>query len=183
MPLLADQQSIFRGPNASILLQRDDLVCIPGRATFTMNNTWEGNKGDVVSRTVSVDPISPLMNLTPLTHDNEILVPGFCQNGTDSYGTAPANWSTYASSYYRDNNMMAITDSMMLQLSGSYMAELQTPPSLLSATDSTSSFSPSPNTSLVYGDLLWNAFVGEISSSTGFDTGGKYHPLYSFVAI
>ena len=54
----------YNNDNQSILVQEDYLLCVPARAKFTVNNTYINN---VQSRTVSVEPISRLVNLEPLT--------------------------------------------------------------------------------------------------------------------
>ena len=94
---------------------------------LTVSNTYLDN---IETRTITTIPINPLLNLAPLTHDKEISVPGFCLNGSSAYGVEPADWSAYALSYYRDNNIMAVIDAMMVELTGSFKAQLHHPSSL-----------------------------------------------------
>lgn len=162
-PLSANVNAFYNSPNGSVTMQQDRLLCIPGRANFTVTNTYSGN---VESRTVITNPIDPLINLAPPTHNNEISVPGFCLNGTSAYGTEPANWSTYALHYYRDNNIMAIIDSMMLELTGSFKAQLDQPSLLPSVAEPI-------NDSILFDNLVWNAFIGITTNTSGNDNAGK----------
>ena len=93
----------------------------PGRAQYTVNNTYRNN---VHSRNVIRVPIGPLINLALTTHDSTVNVPGFLLNGTYAYGTAPANWSTAVLEIYRDNNMMTIFNALMSWLDGEFLASL-----------------------------------------------------------
>ena len=161
-PLSANADAFFNSPNGTVTMQQDKLSCIPGRANFIVNNTYSDN---IEARTITANPIDPLINLAPPTHDNEISVPGFCLNGTSAYGTAPANWSSYALDYYRDNNIMAIIDAMMSALAGSFKAQLNQPSSLPS---SVGSF----NDSLLFDNLVWDPFIGIITNTSGNDNAG-----------
>lgn len=163
-PLSANADAFFDSPNGSLTLQEDRLLCIPGRANFTVTNTYTDN---IASRTVTTNPIDPLINLAPPTHEGVVLVPGFCLNGTDAPGTQPANWSIYALSYYHDNNIMTIIDAMMIELAGSFKAQLEQPSTLPSVVAPT-------NDSLLFGDLVWDAFIGIISNTSGNDNAGKF---------
>ncbi|TVY44929.1 hypothetical protein LSUB1_G000574 [Lachnellula subtilissima] len=107
----------------SAVIRQDNLTCTPGRARYTINNTYENN---VHSRkVVSAVPIDILTNLALRTHDNVVIVPGFNADHGSGYGTRPANWSAAALAYYRDNNMMAIFSSMASWLDGHFDANLQ----------------------------------------------------------
>jgi hypothetical protein len=104
--------------NCSFLKQQDNVVCTPGRANYTVNNTYVNN---VHTRYVTREPIDKLINLAITTHESTVIVPGFCANVGYYYGTAPANWSAEALALYRDN-MMAIFEAMMSWLEGEFIA-------------------------------------------------------------
>lgn len=107
-----------------LTVQQNNVSCVPGRAKYTIKNRYDNN---VYSRNVTREPIDKLINLaSSLTHDGIVIVPGFTQNGTFAYGTEPANWSTHALEYYRDENMMAICDGMMSWLQGYFQATVAT---------------------------------------------------------
>lgn len=101
----------------SVTLQADNTICTPGRANYSVHNTWVNN---VYSRQVTRAPVDKLTNLAILTHSGIVVVPGFTQNGTHNYGTASANWTSATLAYYRDNNYMAMFDAMMSWLSGEF---------------------------------------------------------------
>lgn len=105
----------------SVTIQADNTICTPGRANYTVQNTWLNN---VYSRNVTRVPVDTLINLELLTHDSVVVVPGFVLNGTYNYGTAPANWSAAALAFYRDNNYMAMFDAMMSWLDGEFLATI-----------------------------------------------------------
>ena len=161
-PLAANVDAFTDNLNGSILMRQDNLLCIPGRANYTVNNTYENN---IQQRTTEVVPISPLVNLAPQTHESEIVVPGFCSNDLNGYGTVAANWSDYALSYYRDNNIMTIVDAMMFELSGSFLGSLALPSSL----DVTA---PS-NDSLWVQDLQWRDYIQTNIDGSGTNAAGK----------
>ncbi|KAM3158469.1 hypothetical protein ABEW05_000919 [Botrytis cinerea] len=102
---------------------QDNLYCTPGRALYTVNNTYISN---VLTRNVTTTFISPLTNLVLHTHDNSVIVPGFTNvSGIISgyvFGNVPANWSAEALDYYRDLNMMTILDTMFYYLAGEFKA-------------------------------------------------------------
>jgi len=59
------------------------------------------------------------------SHNNIVNVPGFMAlNGSADYGIKPANWSSFALDYYRDNNMLAITGAVASWLQGEFTAFL-----------------------------------------------------------
>lgn len=120
-PLTANGTAQDGGGNTSALMEQVTTLCIPLRANFTVNNTWTNF---ALSRSVSVVPIDRLLNLLTLNHDNVVVVPGFASTIGYGLGTAPANWSSYARDYYRDNNMMTIIGSMMSWLQGGFQAYL-----------------------------------------------------------
>ncbi len=103
----------------SVTLQTDNTLCKPGRANYSVQNTWVNN---AYSRQVTKVPIDKLINLEILTHDSVVIVPGFTQNGTYNYGTAPANWTVSTLAFYRDNNYMAMFDALMSWLDGEFQA-------------------------------------------------------------
>lgn len=109
----------YNNANQSVLIQQTNLSCLPARAKFTVNNTWTNN---VQQREVSSETISRLVNLEPLSHDSEVIVPGFCSTKSYGLGTAPANWSDYALSFYRDINHISIISAMMYYLEGNVIA-------------------------------------------------------------
>lgn len=105
-------------------MTQDDLYCTPGRAIYTINNTYISN---ILTRNITTTPISPLVNLVLRTHDNSVIVPGFTNASgittNHGYGTSPANWSADALAYYRDLNMMTILDTMFYYLAGEFIAD------------------------------------------------------------
>jgi hypothetical protein len=103
----------------SVTIQNDNTICTPGRADYTVQNTWLNN---VYSRQVTRVPVDKLINLELLTHGGNVIVPGFTQNSTPSYGTTPANWTSATLAYYRDNNYMTMFDAMMSWLQGEFHA-------------------------------------------------------------
>ncbi len=138
-------------PTTFVKAQQDNMICSPGRAKYTLNHTYVNN---VHFRNVTMEPVDKLINLALLTHNSIVQVPGFCLNGTLAYGTQPANWSTNALNFYRDNNHMAIVDAMMSWLVGSFNASLQT-------SDSFNPLSPLANSSF---DLAWEeSFTTDVS--------------------
>lgn len=109
----------YNNDNQSVLIQQSNLLCLPARAKFTVNNTWTNN---VQQREFSSEPVSRLINLDPLSYDSEVTVPGFCSNSSLALGTSPANWSDYALSFYRDLNHITVIDAMMYYLEGNVIA-------------------------------------------------------------
>ncbi|KAG0651198.1 hypothetical protein D0Z07_2001 [Hyphodiscus hymeniophilus] len=109
----------YNNDNQTVLIAQTNLSCLPARARFTVNNTWTNN---VLQRRVSTEMISRLVNLDPLSHDGEVTVPGFCSTTSFGLGTAPAIWSDYALSFYRDLNHISIISAMMNYLVGSVIA-------------------------------------------------------------
>ncbi|KAI9648250.1 hypothetical protein NHQ30_002882 [Ciborinia camelliae] len=104
-------------------ITQNNLYCIPGRAIYTVNNTYVSN---VLTRNLTTTPISPLINLALPTHNNSVIVPGFTNSSEitteHGYGTTPANWSAAALAYYRDLNMLTILDTMFYYLAGEFIA-------------------------------------------------------------
>lgn len=156
LPLIADADAFINvgsTNNGSILIQQDNVTCIPSRAIFTVNHTYQNN---VHTRRIASNSVTPLTNLAPLTKDSAAIVPGFVFSGsavtedglTIPYGTVAANWSSVALDYYRDNNIMAIFDSLMLQLSGTFSADLATPTTLDFL---------APDRSMQFTNLSWDA--------------------------
>jgi hypothetical protein len=100
-----------------------------------------------------------------------VLVPGFCLNGTGTYGTEPANWSTYSLSYYRDNNIMMIIDAMLSELMGGFYTSLDQSPTLSYVVGANED-------SLFFNNLLWDPYAainGTIIDSTRLNTAfGKF---------
>lgn len=118
-PLVADR-GVFNGSaNSSLSVRQDNITCFPGRAIFTINNTYTNN---IQNRSVTAKPIDTLINLAPITHNGAIKVPGFNAAKGFAYGTEPAEWSSYALDYYRDNNLMTIFAAMFSWLNGEFLA-------------------------------------------------------------
>jgi hypothetical protein len=109
----------YNNENQSLLIQQNNLVCLPARAKFTVNNTWTNN---IAQREVSSEIVSRLVNLDPLSYDSEVTVPGFCSPTNFGLGTNPANWSDYALSFYRDLNHISVISGMMYYLEGNVIA-------------------------------------------------------------
>jgi hypothetical protein len=107
------------GALTSVTIQNDNTICTPGRADYTIQNTWLNN---VYSRQVTRVPVDKLINLVLLTHGSTVIVAGFTQNSTVNYGTTPANWTSDALAFYRDNNYMAMFDAMISWLQGEFHA-------------------------------------------------------------
>ncbi|TVY14894.1 hypothetical protein LARI1_G006393 [Lachnellula arida] len=114
--------------NISLLIREDQLFCSPARANYTINNTYINN---IHTRTISTAPVDRLINLAPASHDSEVLVPNFGSSNSDRtgliYGTTPANWSAYATAYYRDMNHISLIESMMYYLNGTTTAYIPPP--------------------------------------------------------
>ncbi|KAJ8066050.1 hypothetical protein OCU04_005142 [Sclerotinia nivalis] len=104
-------------------MTQNNLYCIPGRALYTINNTYISN---ILTRNITSTFISPLTNLMLSTPNNTVAVPGFANSSgltTDhGLGTNPANWSAEARAYYCDLNFMTIIDTMFSYLAGEYTA-------------------------------------------------------------
>lgn len=90
-PLLANIAGLQSGAgyNATVLMQEDTTVCIPGRARFSVDFKYADN---ILSRNFSVEPAKPLINLALQSYDSSVKVPGFNAVQGFGYGTAPANW-------------------------------------------------------------------------------------------
>lgn len=144
--------------NISLLMREDQLFCSPARANYTINNTYINN---IHTRTISTAPVDRLINLAPASHNSEVLVPNFGaanSRGTSStnYGTTPANWSAYATAYYRDMNHISLIESMMYYINGTTTAYI--PPPGDTSQDTPNKVQPSP--SLFVGnytrDVTWS---------------------------
>ncbi|TVY80729.1 hypothetical protein LSUE1_G003442 [Lachnellula suecica] len=118
-PLVANGTDLDGKGNTSAIVQLDNTLCLPGRAKYTVNHTYKNN---IYNRTVTAEVIDRLINLNQLTHDSIVPIPGFTD--VNGLGTTPANWSSHALAYYRDNNMMAIFTAMMSWLEGEFVAYL-----------------------------------------------------------
>ncbi|KAH6669412.1 hypothetical protein B0J14DRAFT_598601 [Halenospora varia] len=111
---------LFDPYDVTALIRRDNVTCVPGRGVFTVNNVYTDN---VLNRTYTVNPISKLINLALLNKNGVIQVPGFTTI-SGAIGTQPANWTQKTLDYYRDNNYMAITSSLLSWLDGNFQAFL-----------------------------------------------------------
>lgn len=120
-PIQANGTLIDGVGNSSVLMEQVMTLCVPGRANYTVNNTYVNG---VQSRSISTSPIDRLINLAIANHDQVVIVPGFSATSGYGLGTVAANWSTYALNYYRDNNMNTIVGSMMSWLQGGFQAYL-----------------------------------------------------------
>ncbi|KAH8597659.1 hypothetical protein B0O99DRAFT_508321 [Bisporella sp. PMI_857] len=118
-PVYADRRGTIGYANGTLLVQADNIICSPGRATFKVNNTYNGN---VLTRFFTVTPNDKLINLAITTYHGTVKVPGMQAAAGYGFGTTPANWSNDALAYYRDQNIMTIFSSMMSWLNGSFMA-------------------------------------------------------------
>ncbi|KAL2063523.1 hypothetical protein VTL71DRAFT_5328 [Oculimacula yallundae] len=119
-PLKVNGTKLDGAGNSSALMQRDDTICRPARARYTVNNTWHNN---VPSRNVSAELIDRLTNLVIRgSKDGTTLVPGFIEpkSSPPDLGHVPANWSVGALTLYRDSNMVTIIASMMSWLNGTF---------------------------------------------------------------
>ncbi|CZT09487.1 uncharacterized protein RAG0_14244 [Rhynchosporium agropyri] len=120
-PIFISNNTGEQAENAQVTVSEDNTVCAPGRAKYTVYNKYENN---IHTRNITREPVDRLKNLALTTHDGSVIVSGFGLNGTRVYGTTPADWSTEALDYYRDNNMMAIVSAMMSWVQGDYNASL-----------------------------------------------------------
>lgn len=145
----------------SATIQADNTICTPGRANYTVQNTWLNN---VYSRQVKRVPVDKLINLEILTHSSMVVVPGFTKNGTYNYGTAPANWSSYALAFYRDNNYMAMFDAMMSWLDGEFIATI--------SNTETAALPP-----VITYEPAWDEQMTTSANGVTTSTGGKISPL------
>ena len=144
--------------NVTVQLQRDMIICTPGRAKYNVNYTYENN---VQQRKISATPISILINLQPPTHDNVVIVPGLAP--IEDFGTGPAQWDTEALNFYRDNNHMAIFRGMMSWLSGFFIGELGNNGSPLA-----------PAVPGRFNNLTWLEPIDTSDSGGILNLGGKY---------
>lgn len=108
---------------ATAVVQQDNTTCIPGRALYTVNNTYENNK---LNTTYTAQPIDRLVNLALPTHDHVVLVPGIVAPLSAHLGTIPANWSAASTAIYRDTNIMTIHGALLSWLNGNYTGYLPT---------------------------------------------------------
>jgi len=144
--------------DGSLIIRQDDLICLPGRAKFTVNNTYRNN---IQNRIVSAELIERLVNLKPPTKDNIVIVSGYQDTLGYGPGKIPANWSSQALAIYRDVNHMTIISSMMSYLTGNISAAPILPmdvstsdggnyPTLINST-----IQPKYNGSVIY-DVVWD---------------------------
>lgn len=115
---VADAGLLNQTTTTNRTMMQHDLYCTPGRALYTVNNTYLSN---ILRRNITTTPIAPLINLALPTNNNSVIVPGF--TGNHGYGASPADWSAEALAYYRDLNMMTILDTMFYYLAGSFIVD------------------------------------------------------------
>jgi hypothetical protein len=153
-PLLMDNPNTT-GASVSVLIREDQLSCFPARANYTVNNTYINNI-HVHTRTISTEPIDRLINLAPTSHNSEVIVPGFLSKTYFTYGTTPANWSAYATTYYRDMNHISLIESMMYYLNGTSTARIQSPGDTSLDTPNKSAPPPPPTDGKITYGLVWD---------------------------
>ncbi|KAH7391398.1 hypothetical protein BKA64DRAFT_710302 [Cadophora sp. MPI-SDFR-AT-0126] len=124
-PLEVNGTEFGSGKNSSAIMQQNNTICLPARAKYSVNNTYNNN---VLRRSFSAEPIDRLTNLVIRSKDGTMPVPGFVLpfSSPPALGTAPANWSAEALNLYRDNNMITIFSSMMSWLNGTFEGFLPT---------------------------------------------------------
>ncbi|CAG8953070.1 hypothetical protein HYFRA_00003265 [Hymenoscyphus fraxineus] len=105
------------------VVQQDNTTCTPGRALYTVNNTYENN---VLRTTYTTQPLERLVNLNIPTHEHVVLVPGINMPLSAYLGIEPANWTSSALAIYRDTNHMAIHGALLSWLNGNYTGLLPT---------------------------------------------------------
>lgn len=149
------------GNGTSAFLQLGSISCTPGRANFTVINTYENN---ILSREVSSQPIDTLISLVEPNHDQVVICPGFGATTGDGLGTTPANWSSYALDFYRDTNMMIIHGSIFSWLNGSFVGFLEYSPNLATVGPSTS---PRPTYEPLWKEQIITTNEGQAVSLAG----------------
>ena len=151
------------GLNSSVVMQQDNTICLPARAKYTVNNTYHDN---VLHRNISSEPIDRLTNLVIRSKDGSMRVPGFILplSVPPALGIAPANWSTEALAFYRDNNMITILASMMSLLNGTFEGYLPTGTGLTTQ-------GPGQYESYL---LQWNELVATTTSGINARFGGAF---------
>lgn len=154
--------------NSSALLQVKRTSCTPGRANFTVVNTYESN---VLTREVTSKPIDTLISLVVPTHDNVVVVPGFGATTGYGLGTLPANWSSHALDFYRDANMMIIHGSVFSWLNGSFQGFFEYNPSV-----ATSGPSRTAQPSYV---PVWNEEITTTTEGQAVNQAGMFCPAIS----
>jgi hypothetical protein len=104
----------------SLLVEVNNLSCMPFRANYYVTNTYENNLRKTKVETVPIEPLINLSQNCTSEGPGTIEAPGFSSGGN------PANWSDDALAWYRDLQIMALFDAMAVPLSGSYVAPLVT---------------------------------------------------------
>jgi hypothetical protein len=160
----------------SLLVEVNNLSCVPFRANYSITNTYENN---IQKTKVTTIPIEPLVNFNQnctLQGPETIEVPGFSSGGNGWVGTNPANWSGDALAWYRDLQIMALFDAMAIPLSGNYIA----PPAIFDF-NSTSPI----KTNLSWVDMLFiesrfplRGGVSAIHRSIYLENTNEYHRPY-----
>lgn len=152
--------------NTSVRLQKDEIVCLPGRAKYTVKHVWENN---ILKRTSSAEPIEPLRNTVLRTYERIISVGGFADSTPEKgffLGSKPADWSPDTLAIYRDNNMMAIFTALMSHLTGEYQGFL-----------APGGFGPAiRGGNFTSYELAWNDIVKSQNSGQTLSLGGIYFP-------
>jgi hypothetical protein len=89
---------------------QNTLSCVAWRAKYTLINTYENNIYRVDSSAQKLALLSP--------------APTADVSGITANSTTPGNWSTEAVEWYRDANMFAIAQSMIMPLIGNYTTSI-----------------------------------------------------------
>lgn len=164
LPLQANGTDIGGKGNTSVRLQKDDTICLPGRAKYTVTHTWNNN---ILRRTSSAEPIAPLRNTVLRTYERVIAVGGFADATPERgffLGSKPADWSPDTLELYRDNNMMAIFTALMSNLAGEYQGFLA--PGGFAPAVRAGNFSSY--------ELVWNDIVRSQNSGQTLSLAGMY---------
>lgn len=109
--------------NATAVVQQDNTTCIPGRALYTVNNTYSNN---ILKATYTAQPVERLVNLNVPTKDHVVIVPGILRPQSSQLGTTPANWTSSTTAIYRDTNLMTLHGALLSWLNGNYTGYLPT---------------------------------------------------------
>lgn len=160
------------GNSSSALIQQDSISCIPGRANFTVVNTYENN---ILSREVTSEPIDSLISLVTTNHQNLVVVPGFPAVTGTGLGTTPTNWSSYALDYYRDTNMMIIHGAIASWLNGTFQGFFEYNPKVATIGPSES---PQPSY-----DPLWREQINTNTDGQAVNVAGMHKLSASCKAI
>jgi len=168
VPLMANR-AIFEGEaNSSLFVQQNTIICSPGRASFRVNNTYHNN---LYRRSVTVKPIDKLINLALTTYNGAVKVPGINREVGYGFGATPANWSSEALAYYRDQNMMTIFSAMLSWLNGNFVATAGTSDALTG------------NNATTITNLHWKESITTLRSGLAMRDSGTYQKFHSIHSV